>query len=87
MSELPRFQQSSSFKMQAEDGEIVTVDVFAEFVDGTTRWSDERPEWRQSERKRYLGPGARQVHPVDGSEDHFAFIDDPERVFTKISPY
>lgn len=87
MSEPSRFQQSSSFKMQASDGEIVSVAVFSEFVDGTTRWSNEHPDWHQSQRKRFLGPGERQVVPVDGEENVFKFIDDPERLFTRIAPY
>lgn len=87
MSEPSRFQQSSSFKMQASDGEVVSVDVFSEFVDGTTRWSNEHPEWHQSERTRLLGPGARQVVPVDGDDNTFMFIDDPGRLFTRIAPY
>jgi hypothetical protein len=73
--------------MRASDGEIVAVDVFSEFVDGTTRWSNEHPEWHQSKRKRFLGPGARQVVAVDEDENAFMFIDDPERLFTRIAPY
>lgn len=87
MTESSRFQESSSFKMRADDGEIVSVDVFSEFVDGTTRWSNEHPQWHQTKRKRFLGPQGRQVLPVDGSENEFIFIDDPERLFTRISPY
>jgi hypothetical protein len=87
MTESSRFQESSSFKMQAGDGEVVSVDVFSEFVDGTTRWSNETPEWHQGKRKRFLGPEGRQVIPVDGKDLEFTFIDHPDRIFTRIAPY
>lgn len=87
MTEQSRFQESSSFQMEASDGEVVKVDVFSEFVDATSRWSTTRPEWRQSHQVRYLGPGGRQVVPIGDNGLQFSFADETDRVFTRCPPY
>lgn len=83
MPEAPYTKQTGSFRIRDDLGSQIEIAIISRFIDVTTNRSTRR-EWSENKKKRYFDPDGREGDFIEGSTNQFAFLDDPDTVFTKL---
>jgi hypothetical protein len=83
MTEPPYTKQTGQFTIQDDAGIQTTIAIMSRFVDLSWTGSKKR-EWSEHKKKTYFSADGREGQFVKGTTNKFAFVDEPDRVFTRI---
>jgi hypothetical protein len=74
-------EQTGSFTVQDDTGVEFTVHVFTTFRETTDLSGYQKVA---NALKNLKGTDGRHVNPIEGQETKFAFVDEPDRIFTVV---